>query len=223
VARLCGHPLVGLAVAAARASGVFDTVCVSSDDDEVLAFGRDYGADRVLHRSAALSDDRTQVKEVCRHVLDKLAADGADYDTFTVLLATSPLRTVDDLRESHRLLEQSSADTVMSVVAWEHPPQRALSIAGGKVAPYFGAGQMQPAQALETLYRHDGTVIVCRTAPFFRDARFYGPSVVPYVVAPERSVDIDSPLDLAWAEFLVSTGRAALPPTTAAATPGGPR
>jgi CMP-N-acetylneuraminic acid synthetase len=198
-------------VAVARSSGIFASVCVSSDDDEVLAVAREYGADRVLRRTAALADDRAQVKDVCRQVLDELAADGATFDTFAVLLATSPLRTEDDLRTARRLLEQSGADSCMSVVAWAHPPQRALSIASGKVSPHFGGEQMQPAQALEPLYRHDGTIILSRTAAFVREPRFYGPNVVPYIVPPERSVDIDSPIDLAWAEFLVTTGRVALP------------
>jgi CMP-N-acetylneuraminic acid synthetase len=63
---------------------------------------------------------------------------------------------------------------------------------------------MRPAQKLETLYRHDGSFIFGKTAIFLREREFYGKKVAPYFVPPEWSVDIDSPLDLAWTEFLLT-------------------
>jgi len=72
------------------------------------------------------------------------------------------------------------------------------------VEPYFGAQYMKPAQQLDATYRHDGSIVFAKTAVFVRERVFYGAKVVPYFMPPERSVDIDSPLDLAWAEFLLS-------------------
>lgn len=206
LASIAGRPLVAQAVRVAVASGLFRTVCVSSDSDEVLEVARAHGANLLSSRSAALSSDDAQVKDVCLSVIETLAGQAQHYDTFAVLLPTSPLRTAQDLREAYRLLAETGADCCMSVTPFEHPPQRAVWMPEGKVVPYFGGDQMRPTQALDALYRHDGTVIVARTGPFVRDPRFYGPSVVPYVVPAERAVDVDRPVDLAWADFLVRSG-----------------
>jgi N-acylneuraminate cytidylyltransferase len=62
---------------------------------------------------------------------------------------------------------------------------------------------MTQTQSLEPLYRHDGSIIFAQSEIVLKTGEFYGPGVVPYFIPPERSVDIDSPLDLAWAEFLL--------------------
>ena len=67
-----------------------------------------------------------------------------------------------------------------------------------------GLRYMKQTQLLETLYYHDGSVIFAKTEAFLREGEFYGTKVVPYFMPPERAVDIDSLLDLAWAEFLLS-------------------
>ena len=199
-----GHPLAGQAILAAKAAGIFRTVCVSSEDDEVLSVAEQYGADLVLKRDAELARYERQVKDVCGSVIQELATDGDHYPTFAVLLPTSPLRTPEDIRAAHDVLLESGADCCMSLVTCEHPPQRALALRDGHVEAYFGDQYLKPAQSLETLYRHDGTVLFARTESFLREGSFYGGHVVPYIVSRERSVDIDHPLDLAWAEFLAA-------------------
>ncbi|MES1255946.1 MAG: acylneuraminate cytidylyltransferase family protein [Acidobacteriota bacterium] len=206
LAPIAGRPLVGQAVHVARESGLFSAIAVSSDDAAVLAVAREHGADLALMRDAALATDRAQVKDVCVSVLEGLVSQGARYPLFAVLLPTSPLRTAEDLRNAFAVLVETGADCCMSLVECEHPPQRAVAITEGLVRPYFGPEYMKPAQALETLYRHDGTVICARTDAFLRDRSFYGMRVAPYLVPRVRAVDVDAPLDLAWAEFLVSTG-----------------
>jgi CMP-N-acetylneuraminic acid synthetase len=206
LALIGGCPLVGQAVRVARASGVFRHVCVSSESDEVLAVAREHGADLALPRTGAAREYQAQVKDVCRAVLDEVAAIGLTPACFAVALPTSPLRSAEDFRQAHRLLTGSDADGCMSVVACDHPPQRALSIAGDRVRAYFGDQFMKPAQTLEPLYRHDGAVLFMRTEPFLRTREFYGNVLVPYVMPRERAVDVDDAVDLAWAEFLLTSG-----------------
>lgn len=205
-APFAGRPLVGVAVAVAKASGVFRTVCVSSDDDEILAIAEDYGADIALRRSGEVSAYEKQVKDVCQAALTELALRGASYAAFGVLLPTSPLRTADDIRASYQTLCDSGLDCCMTLTPCAHPPQRALHIVGGRVEPHFGHQYLLQTQALEPLYRHDGTAIFARTEAFLREQTFYGLHIAPYLIPAERAVDVDSPLDLAWAEFLVTHG-----------------
>lgn len=203
VALLLGKPLLAYTIEAAQASGVFDRVCVSSEDAEILQIAREYHAE-ALPRPEDLASDTAQVRHVCAHLLRDFAAQGTSYSAFGVLLVTNPLRTAQDIQAAYDLFCAQDADVVMSLVPQSHPPQRALWAPDGFVQPYFGMQYMQRAQVLEPLYRHDGGIILAKTAPFLARMEFYGPRVVPYFAPENRSVDIDSPLDLKWAAFLLS-------------------
>jgi len=203
IALLAGKPLLGWAVEAAKNSGVFDAVLVSSEEEEILALGRGFGADVTVKRPAQLADDNTQLKTVCKYILENLASEGKVYKEFALLLTTNPLRSALDIKRAYEIFTQSDADFLMSLVQLTHPPQRAVMIEQGYVAPYFGLENMKQAQLLPPLYRHDGSFIFARTEPYLKAGEFYGRKVLPYIIPAERSVDIDSPLDLKWAEFLL--------------------
>jgi CMP-N-acetylneuraminic acid synthetase len=205
VAILAGKPLIAYAIEAARESKIFDLVCVSSEDDEILDIAEKWGAQTVLKRPAELADDSASLKEVCVHLLEDFALQGRKYSEFGLLLVTNPLRTASDLRKSYELFKKENASLCMSVVPFSHPPQRAVRVSpkSGLVESYFGIENMTQTQSLEPLYRHDGSIIFAQSEIFLKTGEFYGPGVVPYFIPPERSVDIDSPLDLAWAEFLL--------------------
>ncbi|MCK4782390.1 MAG: acylneuraminate cytidylyltransferase family protein [Desulfobacteraceae bacterium] len=202
IALLAGKPLLAYAVEAAVASNIFDHVCVSSDDDDILGLARTYGATLALKRPPELATDTAQVKDVCAYLLEDLAGQGQVYTEFAVLLVTNPFRTADDISAAYDIFRRGNANSVISLVPYSHPPQRAVWTPKGYVEPYFGLEYMKQTQLLDPLYRHDGSIIFARSEVFLKEREFYGTKVVPFFMPPERSVDIDSPLDLAWAEFL---------------------
>jgi CMP-N-acetylneuraminic acid synthetase len=216
LAQLLGKPLLAYAIEAAEESQVFDQVCVSSEDEEILEVAQHYGADLALKRPPELAADTAQVRHVCAYLLEHFATQGRLYAAFGVLLATSPLRTAEDVRAAYEIFQHSGAECVMSVVPFSHPPQRALWIRDGYAKPYFGTEYMIQTQLLDSLYRHDGAVILARSEEFLRTKQFYGDKVVPYHIPIGRSVDIDSAEDLAWAEFLLTRSRAASEPEVSA-------
>lgn len=204
IALLAGKPLLAYAIEAALDSGVFDQVCVSSEDDEILEVARVHGAHLALKRSPELASDTVQVRHVCAYLLEDFAAQGRAYAEFAVLLATNPFRTAQDIKAAYEVFKRENANYVMSLVPYQHPPQRAVWAPHGYVEPYFGLQYMKQTQLLDTLYRHDGSIIFAKSDVFLIEREFYGTKVVPYFIPLERSVDIDHPQDLAWAEFLLS-------------------
>lgn len=203
IALLSGKPLLAYAIEAALESGVFDQVCVSSEDEVVLDTARAYCAHLALKRPPELATDTAQVKHVSRHVLEYFIARGLAYSEFAILLPTNPLRTAEDIKAAYEIFQREEANYVMSLVPYSHPPQRAVLVQDGYVKPYFGLQYMKQAQLLDTLYRHDGSIIFAKSEAFLKEGELYGTKVVPYFIPVERSVDIDSPMDLAWAEFLM--------------------
>lgn len=203
LALLAGSPLLAYAVEAAFDSGVFERICVSSEDEEILELAERLGAS-ALPRPPRLADDDVQVKEVCRHILESFAAERLEYEEFGLLLVTNPLRTGDDIRNAYMLMSDAGVNSVISLVEYSHPPQRAVRIEGRYVVPYFSVEQMKRAQDLRTLYRHDGSVLFIRTDVFLKERELYTSQTVPYHLPRSRSVDIDDALDLEWAEFLLA-------------------
>ena len=212
IALLAGEPLLAYAIRAAMESQVFGLVCVSSEDDEILKVAERWGAQAVLKRPHELAGDRVPLKEVCVHLLESFAEQGRQFSEFGLLLVTNPLRTAQDLSNAYEVFKNERAAICMSLVPFAHPPQRAVRVnkESGFVEPYFGAENMVQTQLLEPLYRHDGSIIFAQTEVFLKTMDFYGPGVVPYFIPPERSVDIDSPLDLTWAEFLIERAKSGL-------------
>ena len=207
IAPLLQKPILAYAIEAALESKIFSEVCVSSEDDEILEIASKYGVSLVLKRPANLSSDRTPLKEVCAHIMGSFEKQGIHYREFGLLLPTSPLRTSQDIRGAYKTFKNSDANFCMSLVKFSHPPQRAVCIRSGYVEPFWGQEFMTQTQKLEPLYRHDGSIIFANTRAFMEKKEFYGEKVVPFFIPEDRSVDIDSPLDLAWAEFLLSKAK----------------
>jgi CMP-N-acetylneuraminic acid synthetase len=203
MASLQNKPLLAYAIEAALESNIFSNVCVSSEDDEILEMASEYGASLALKRPAILSSDRTPLKEVCAYLIDDFAKQGMRYREFGLLLPTNPLRTAQDIRAAYKTFKKSNANFCMSLVKFSHPPQRAVCVRSGYVEPFWGPEFMTQTQKLEPLYRHDGSIIFAKTRAFMDKKEFYDEKVVPFFIPEGRSVDIDSRLDLAWAEFLL--------------------
>lgn len=204
LAKLAGKPLVLYAIEAAQASGVFAELCVSSDDEDVLDLARAARVPHVLRRPPALAADDVPVKDVCAHLLREFAGRGVRYRSFGVLLATCPFRTAGDLQAAYALFLREDAGVCMSLAPYVRAPQRAVWMPEGRVQPYFGHRYMVRTQLLDPLYYHDGSIIFAKTEPFLAHPEFYGDTAVGYLVPADRAVDIDAPMDLAWAEFLMA-------------------
>jgi CMP-N-acetylneuraminic acid synthetase len=204
IAPLLNKPLLGYAIEAAQESKIFSKVCVSSEDDEILEMASEYGASLALKRPVGLSSDRTPLKEVCANLIDDFERHGIRYREFGLLLPTNPLRTAQDIRKAYKTFKSSDANFCMSLVKFSHPPQRAVCVRSGYVEPFWGLEFMTQTQKLEPLYRHDGSIIFANTQAFMAKKEFYDEKVVPFFIPEDRSVDIDSPFDLTWAEFLLS-------------------
>lgn len=203
IALLQGKPLLAYAMEAAIKSNVFDLVCVSSDDDEILEIASKYDGIKALRRPEELASDIAQVKDVCQYLLNFFSEQGRSFSEFAVLLPTNPFRTEKDIKGAYDLLKQKKANFVVSLTSFSHPPQRAVWAPDGYIKPYYGIKQMIQTQLLDEVYRHDGNIIFARSKAFIKENEFYGTKAVPFFVNPENTVDIDSPLDLEWAEFLL--------------------
>src|SRR5688500_4564307 len=100
VRELAGHPLLAYTIAPAIESGVFESVIVSTDSEEIAAVARHYGAEVPFLRPAAYGDDTSRDIEWLEHALRTLKGNGRAWDCFSLLRPTSPFRTADTIRRA---------------------------------------------------------------------------------------------------------------------------
>jgi CMP-N,N'-diacetyllegionaminic acid synthase len=196
---LAGKPLVAWTIEAAHASSTLTRTVVSTDSEEVAAVARRLGAE-VLTRPAELARDETPTRDVIVHALGELGG----CDVIVLLQPTSPLRRPEHIDESVRMLLNTGADSVLSVVEVPHQyrPVSLMAIEDGRLTPLAADAPTR---------RHDKPVVYARNGPAVFALRpnrlgepLYAGDCRPYVMDPRDSVDIDEPSDLELAELLVS-------------------
>lgn len=202
---LNGKPLLACSIEAARASGMFDTVHVSTDSAHYAQIAAQFGADEPFLRSAEASSDTASSEDAIREVLRRYAEQGQRFDAFMLLQPTSPLRTAADIRSAFAVMEEKNAESVISVCEMEHSPLWCNTLPpDDSMRDFIRAGGNRRRQDLQTYYRINGAIYLVKTEHFLRTGRLYGDGCYAYRMPAARSVDIDSRLDLTIAEAILS-------------------
>lgn len=198
LAAVAGKPLLTWTIETARDSTTVTRTVVSTDWDEAATLAREVGAE-VLGRPPELAADDTPMLDVVRHAIAELGG----CDVLVVLQPTSPLRRPEHVDEAVRLLLESGADSVLSVVEVPHQfrPGKLMAIEDGRL---LRLGWDPPD-------RHGGTTLYARNGPAVLALRperlgddLYGGDCRPYVMDAADSVDVDGPGDLRLVEFFLS-------------------
>jgi len=202
---LCGRPMIAYTVEAARRSGLFAEVMVSTDSERYADIARGLGANVPFLRSAELSSDTASSWDVVREVLDRYEEMGEFFETFALLQPTSPLRKAADIAAAYGVLAEKDANAVVGVTQADHPPAWYGTLPGdGSLTGFFKDAQAkQMRQKQEIYYRINGAIYIAKTA-YFRNAKdIYESGCYAYVMGRDVSVDIDDELDFTVAEALL--------------------
>lgn len=205
LADLGGRTLVRRALDASLGAGCFSVVALSSDDPEILA-----EADGLpvipLSRPDDLAQDDTLVIDAVSHALDMLEPEHGRFDAFAIVQCTSPFTEPADLAGAISMLEQTGAGSVVSVAsvpATRHP-WKLKRMEGDRLLPFLEDDRLLPSQELPALWQRNGSVYASRRE-VLDEGRLLATDVRGYVMPAERSLDIDTPLDLAFARFLLES------------------
>ncbi|ELV2779730.1 acylneuraminate cytidylyltransferase family protein, partial [Enterobacter cloacae] len=121
---LNGKPLIAWTIIAARESGLFDDIIVSTDSENIASLAKKFGANVPFIRPQNLSDDTATTAEVVRHAVDFIQqAEKVSIDIICLLQPTSPLRTATHIKEAFNLYKEKKAKSVISVCKVEHSLQ----------------------------------------------------------------------------------------------------
>jgi CMP-N-acetylneuraminic acid synthetase len=190
---IAGLPMLAWPIHAARESGLFDRVCVSTEDAEIAEVARRHGAE-VIERPPAIAEDRSTVVQVCLHALETQP----DIDLLCCVYATACLLRSKTLIDSRALLDAApSADFVMGVSEYEHPPVQALKAdEQGFLSYMWPEWRGVQSQFQPHLVVSNGTLYWARAEALRRERSFYGSRLKGFVVPADEVADIDTAEDL---------------------------
>ena len=210
IAPLNGVPLIGYTIQAAQGSRLLTRTIVSTDSELIAGIARSLGGDVPFLRPEEFATDTSPTAPVVLHAIDFLEQQGETYDYVALLQPTSPLRTTEDIDTAIQLLtDHSEAQSVVSVAKLDDPhPMKVQKISvEGYLLPFIdGAPRQVRRQDLPPVYRWNGVIYVARI-PTLRaqEGKLVLDPCLPYVMPEERSVNIDTPMSLQFADFLLSS------------------
>lgn len=198
-------PLMAYSIRAAKTTGLFAYVMVSTDSEAYAEIAKEHGADVPFLRSAEQSSDTADSWSATKEVLREYARRGERFDTVCLLQPTSPLRSAEDICAGYTLLEDKNANAVTSVCEADHSPLWCMTLQEDKSLDAFRENLKQtgPRQKLEKFYRLNGAVYIRRVRYDGDDIEILHTNEYALVMGAERSVDIDTEMDFQMAELLM--------------------
>jgi N-acylneuraminate cytidylyltransferase len=215
IRNFAGYPLIAWSIAAGLQAKSISRIIVSTDDEEIAAVAREYGAETPFLRPSEFAQDRTTDFPVFEHALKWLEEiEGYKPDVVVQLRPTSPIRPVDMVDNAVSILVQhGDADSVRGVVPAAQNPHKMWRFNGydaplnpllhvdGIAEPYNA-----PRQILPPVYWQTGHIDAIRAATITSKQSMTGNVVYPLVIDPRYTVDIDTPADWAKYESVVYSG-----------------
>lgn len=204
IALFDGEPIISYSIKTALSSGLFKRVLVSTDDEEIAAVARKYGAETPFIRPSALADDYATTADVMRHAATWLRSDEPSIKYACCLYATAPLTTPDDLRTAHRrLLQNSEIEMCVPVTTYDYPIQRALRLADGDNILFVEPDHLlSRSQDLEPAYHDTGQFYFGKLQRWLGTNGIFGHTAIGVKIESWRVQDIDTQEDWQRAELI---------------------
>lgn len=201
IKEFCGKPIMAYSVEACVQSGVFDTVMVSTEDEEIAQIGKKYGAQVPFYRSEKTAGDFANTNDVIDEVIAEYEKRGEFFDFIACIYPTAPFITAERIRDAVNKLSESDADSLIPVVGFSFPPQRGMEIVDGCLRLVYPQYRDTRSQDLTPHYHDAGQFYIMRTESYKKTGRIMAGKILPFVLSEMEVQDIDNPVDWELAEL----------------------
>ena len=205
---VCGKPLIAYTIETALAAqSLFHRVIVSTDDDEIARVARQYGGDVPFIRPSDLADDHVPMVPVLQHAVNFVEEqDQVRIEWVLLLQPTDPFRVVKDIEKVLQIAEMGGCSSVISVVkVLSIHPILMKQIENNQLLPYCieekEGTRRQDYQP--TAYMRNGAIYLTQRDVLMEKNSIWGDVIRPYLMPPERSIGVDSELDLKLVEIIM--------------------
>jgi pseudaminic acid cytidylyltransferase len=196
-----GIPMIKWSIEKAKKSGIFDSIYVSSDSEDILSYVETLGAIALPKRIDSLSGDATPTAPVIKQAIIDTGLEIDLIETVCCIYPCAPFIFISDLKIAHNKIKNEKLNFVYPITEYSHPIQRAIKLVDG--TPVFREEEFEltPTQLLETNYHDTGQFYFGTPSAWLSNLKMHtdgGAMEIPNW----RAVDIDNMTDWIRAELL---------------------
>ncbi|HEV8082826.1 MAG TPA: pseudaminic acid cytidylyltransferase [Chitinophagaceae bacterium] len=196
-----GKPIIAYSIETALTSGLFEDVIVSTDDNEIAAIAKQYGASVPFMRSIKNADDYATTADVIIEVLEQLSLNGKKYSSACCIYPTAPLLNTASLLKGYSLLMTRNYDSVFPVCAFSYPILRSLIFdEAGKVSMKWPENLNKRSQDMPKFFHDAGQFYWFNTSGFSNKKKLYTDNSGSIILNELQVQDIDNEMDWKLAE-----------------------
>jgi N-acylneuraminate cytidylyltransferase len=201
---LAGKPLIGWTIEAALAAEQVTRVVVSTDDEEIAAISRRFGA-QVIERPAEISGALASSESALLHALDSLReAEGYAPQAIAFLQCTAPLTLPEDIDGTVRLVMGGGFDSAVTMTPFHYFVWREEAEGQMEGVNHLASRRLM-RQERSAEYLEVGAVYAMRAEGLRKHRfRFFG-RIGKHIVPASRAIELDDAEDWALAEMLIRT------------------
>lgn len=201
IRKFCGKPIIAYSIQTCLESNCFDEVMVSTDDDEIIAISKEYGASVPFKRSAKTATDYAITADVLFEVLLEFQKREIKPDLACCIYPTAALITPQNLIKALKIIENNNLLSVMSVVRYSHPTQRALYLKDNFISFINPEFSVTRSQDLEPTYHDAGQFYWFKVKEFLTDPVLITSNTGGLILPESHVQDIDNEEDWLLAEI----------------------
>lgn len=203
IKHFAGLPMIAWSIQAAIKSACFDSIIVSTDDDEIAQIALDSGAEVPFIRPEELSNDHIGIIPVIAHAITWQNTCSTPVSQACCIFATAPFIRAEDLQQGLDVLLQTGADYAFSVTSYAFPIQRAIRITpDNRVEMFYPEHFNTRSQDLEKAWHDAGQFYWGQANAWLNHKPLFAPTTAPVPLPRVRVQDIDTPEDWEHAEIM---------------------
>lgn len=202
IKEFCGKPMIAYSIEAAKASGCFERIVVSTDSQDIAAIARDCGAEVPYFRPPELSNDHATSMAVLAHALEWERANRELPEHACMIYATAPFLRPVYLLQGLELISSRKADTAFSATSFPFPIFRGMKITSdGYAQMIWPEHRLTRSQDLPEAIHDAGQFYWVHAERFLQTRQLFTERALPVILPRWLVQDIDTPEDWGRAEL----------------------
>ena len=199
-------PLMSYTIKSAVNSKLFDNIVVSSDSKKIQKLSKKFGAEVIFSRPKKLSTNYVPKLSVIKHAVKKSEKYfKKKYDYVVDLDVTAPCRDANDIKKAFKKFQKSKKDMLVSVTkSRKNPYFNMLEIRNRSISLVKKASKEVVArQRSPRVYDMNASIYIWKRDKLLSSKNLLQKSLSIYEMSQEKSVDIDTKLDLRINEIMI--------------------
>jgi len=216
---LSGHPLIAYTISAALQCDIFETVFVSTEDQQTSEIAKHYGAEVSFLRPGELATDTSPDIGWVTYTLNRFLEHDREFECFSILRPTNPFRQPETIQRAWAQFgSEEGVHSLRAVEKVTQHPGKMWVLRGKRMFPLLPLSPPdRPWHSIQhpdlpEVYIQNASLEIALSKTVFETKTIAGHSIMPFLTKGYEGFDINNPFDWWRAEYLIKSGSATLPP-----------